>query len=122
MALNLRHPSGEPLLAVHSRPKLHLSWIYSLRDLLMSYGCKIINSAGSTMIDENYTNLAVRQKITITLEIGDYTDCYHVYAPLTIAFVLCMVAHRCDAFIGQYICYQQSGSSGRHFTIVGETH
>src|SRR3546814_18187604 len=65
-------------------------WLYSLRDLLMSYGCKIINSAGSTMIDENYTNLALRQKITVPLEIGDYTDPYHVYAPLTIDFAPCM--------------------------------
>src|SRR3546814_20395882 len=81
----------------------------------MSYGCKIINSAGSTMIDENYTNLALRQKITVPLEIGDYTDPYHVYAPLTIDFAPCMVAYRCDAFIGQYTCYQPSGSSGRYF-------
>src|SRR3546814_3421180 len=87
----------------------------------MSYGCKIINSAGSTMIDENYTNLALRQKITVLLEIGDYTDPYHVYAPLTIDFAPCMVAYRCDAFIGQYTCYQPSGSSGRYFTFVGET-
>src|SRR3546814_18552670 len=87
----------------------------------MSYGCKIINSAGSTMIDENYTNLALRQKITVPLEIGDYTDPYHVYAPLTIDFAPCMVAYRCDAFIGQYTCYQPYGSSGRYFTFVGET-
>src|SRR3546814_17253369 len=32
-----------------------------------------------------------------------------------------MVAYRCDAFIGQYTCYQPSGSSGRYFTFVGET-
>src|SRR3546814_6301254 len=87
----------------------------------MSYGCKIIDSAGSTMIDENYTNLALRQKITVPLEIGDYTDPYHVYAGLTIDFAPCMVAYRCDAFIGQYTCYQPSGSSGRYFTFVGET-
>src|SRR3546814_2654010 len=73
------------------------------------------------MIDENYTNLALRQKITVPLEIGDYTDPYHVYAPLTIDFAPCMVAYRCDAFIGQYTCYQPSGSSGRYFTFVGET-
>src|SRR3546814_18493440 len=95
-------------------------WLYSLRDLLMSYGCKIINSAGSTMIDENYTNLALRQKITVPLEIGDYTDPYHVYAPLTIDFAHCMVAYRCDAFIGQSTCYQPSGSRVIYFTFFGE--
>src|SRR3546814_19303777 len=88
-------------------------WLYSLRDLLMSYGCKIINSAGSTMIDENYTNLALRQKITVQLEIGDYTDPYNVDEPLTIDFALCMVAYGCDALSGQYTYSKPSDSSGR---------